>query len=110
MRSATLIAGSLLLACSAGLAGAAPAYDRCAGVVTGIGRALHGQNFDPPRNDNTESLARQRAIADWSAKVRASCPRSSARWLIAARKRITCDGYAGGIGCGAIAHTRRRLF
>ncbi len=110
MKTIASVAGAALLMLSANLAEAAPAYGQCDGVITGTGRASHGQNFDPPRKYNTERMARERAIANWSAKVRSSCPRSSARWLIASRKRVSCDGVAGGIGCEATAHPRRRLY
>ena len=110
MRLSAILTGALILAASTAICQAAPAYGKCDGTVTGLGKAPHGANFDPPRKYNTEALAKTRAIADWSAKVKAGCPRSSTSWYRATNKKVSCDGYAGGIGCEATAHPRRRYF
>ena len=111
MRLSALLCATGLLALSTASVLAAPAYGKCEGTVTGTGRMAHGHNYDPPRKYDAQALAKKKALADWSAKVKSGCPGYSHLWFRASQKRIACDAYAGGIGCEATAHPhKRRLY
>jgi hypothetical protein len=75
----------------------------CLGPLVADARMPNGRNFDPPRHYDTEAHARARAISAWQARARATCGRRFGYWPLAQRKSISCEGYAGGIGCTARA-------
>lgn len=90
------------------LALASSAIAACPETITGVGRAPHGTNFDPPRKYDTEALARKRAMDAWADRVRAECPGRAAGWSGARNAKLECEGYAGGIMCEASAAPRGR--
>ena len=108
MKLSALLAGTVVLGTLASVHGAVAAPIKCDDRVTGAGEAKNGANYDPPRTYNTEALAKKRAVENWSAAVKASCPGYSHLWHAATHKHFSCEGTAGGLGCEAIAHPHRR--
>ena len=86
------------------LVASAAAEDACPGPIVASARAPNGLNFDPPKQYDTEKLARRRAITSWRREVAKRCPHSSTLWWRAHGKKIDCEGYAGGVECEARAH------
>lgn len=87
-------------------AGAAPA---CKEGVIARGRAANPLNYDPPRRYDAQKLATKRAITAWSADVRARCGSYSPLWWRAQDKKISCEGYAGGMACTVSAVPAKKL-
>jgi hypothetical protein len=107
--SPNALALAALALLSLGMATTAEA-DGCRKSTTAVGRAANPANYDPPKHYNMEKLAKTRAIANWQAAVRTNCPEASTLWLRASDKKISCEGYAGGLGCEATATPAKRLF
>ena len=99
-RTAALAVLVAAVGLAAGLAPAS-AESACEQSITASGRAANPQNYDPPKHYNPETLAKDRAIAKWRELVAAKCPHDSNFWWRARDRKVTCEGYAGGISCEA---------
>jgi len=93
------LAALIAVTCGGLAARPAGAGMTCGASFTASGKAANPLNYDPPRHYNPEKLARDRAIAAWRAKVSQICPQVSNFWWRARDRKISCEGYAGGIGC-----------
>lgn len=104
---AALGLAALLAAATSGAASAhAP---QCHYGIIATGRMANGLSFEPPRRYDTQGVARSRAIASWRARVAARCPQHSTFWWRAHDKRVSCEGYAGGVACEVRAIPARKL-
>jgi hypothetical protein len=102
-----------LAACAAlaiGLSATGAEAGRCDRGFAAQARVANGLNYDPPRAYDATALARSRAIGLWKMKVRTLCPDHSAFWWRAFEKDVSCEGYAGGIGCRVAARPAHKFF
>lgn len=95
------LASVALIAASASLAHAEPGW--CKKRVSAKGHA-NIEEVSPER------LACRRARSNWSAKIRASCDRSSPWWWRARGKSVKMDAGAGQRYCTVSAIPARKIF
>ena len=111
-RTAALAAFALAPLTLATPARAAPVLN-CSQQVVGKGHshiAETREDAGKPRGGvSADQLARKRAIADWSQRVKKFCPHHSPLYVRAHDKKIECDAGAGNRDCQVSARPARKL-
>jgi hypothetical protein len=108
IRLAAAVAALVVSAAAALPAAADPAA--CHDGISAMAKAANPMNYDPPKHYDAESLAKSRAISAWRSKVESLCPHHSSHWWRAHDKKVSCEGYAGGIGCDVSAIPAHRFW
>lgn len=107
LQALSLAASAMLLI---GLSATTAEASRCDRGFHAQARVPHALAYDAPRPGDATALARSRAIGLWKMKVRTLCPDHSAFWWRAFEKDVSCEGYAGGIGCRVAARPAHKFF